>query len=120
MCVQKQKIDKSLKKIAAKLFEQGNGYKAVSTMLGVKQQTVRDWSYTWRALGTEGLLTDDRKHYSLETKLAVVRGRQEGMSVIEVMEKYQIHDRYRVKEWCKYYAENGSEAFCKRKGNEHE
>lgn len=96
---------------AAQLFEMGYGYKAVSTELGVNQQTVRDWSYTWRAIGTEGLLTDDRRHYSLETKLAVVRGRWAGMSVIEVMEKYHVHDRHRVKDWCKSYKKKGVEAF---------
>ena len=36
---------------AAKLFAQGYGYKAVSTELGINRETVRDWSYTWRALG---------------------------------------------------------------------
>ena len=48
---------------AAKLFAQGYGYKAVSTELGINRETVRDWSYTWRALGTEGLIKESRKHY---------------------------------------------------------
>ena len=38
---------------AALLFEQGWGYKAVSTELGINRQTVRDWMYAWKALGTE-------------------------------------------------------------------
>ena len=38
---------------AALLFEQGWDYKAVSTELGINRQTVRDWMYAWKALGTE-------------------------------------------------------------------
>lgn len=65
---------------AAKLFAQGYGYKAVSTELGINRETVRDWSYTWRALGTEGL------HYLPTIKLAAVHDRQNGLGVVEVME----------------------------------
>lgn len=46
----------SLRRKAAELFESGLGYKAVSTELGINRETVRDWSYTWRALGTEGFV----------------------------------------------------------------
>ncbi len=71
---------------AAKLFAQGYGYKAVSTELGINRETVRDWSYTWRALGTEGLIKESRKHYLPTIKLAAVHDRQNGLGVVEVME----------------------------------
>lgn len=96
---------------AAKLFAQGYGYKAVSTELGINRETVRDWSYTWRALGTEGLIKESRKHYLPTIKLAAVHDRQNGLGVVEVMEKYQIQNRNRLKDWCKAYKEYGENAF---------
>lgn len=104
-------LNRPLRLRAAELFEQGHGYKAVSTELGVNRETIREWSYTWRALGTEGLLASDRNHYPSELKLAVVRDRQAGLSVVDVMEKYQINNRNRIKEWCRVYKKYGEEAF---------
>lgn len=100
---------------AAKLFAQGYGYKAVSTELGINRETVRDWSYTWRALGTEGLIKESRKHYLPTIKLAAVHDRQNGLGVVEVMEKYQIQNRNRLKDWCKAYKEHGEGRFGKRR-----
>ena len=88
----------SLRRKAAELFESGLGYKAVSTELGIYRETVRDWSYTWRALGTE-------------LKLAGVADRLNGDSVIDVMERYQIPNRHRIKEWCAQYQKKGPLAF---------
>lgn len=75
---------REIKRRAAKLFEQGYGYKAVSTQLGVNRETTRDWSYTWRALGSEVLCgLDEPKSYSSEVKLAAVKDREKGIPVIE-------------------------------------
>lgn len=105
------KMDNSKRLEAAKLFSQGHGYKAVSTELGVNRETVRDWAYTWRALGTEGLMNTKRITYPPETKLAAVRARCNGATVVEVMEKYQIHNRTRLKEWSRAYKKYGESAF---------
>jgi len=40
-----------------------------------------------------------------------VRDRQNGLGVVEVMEKYQIQNRNRLKDWCKAYKEHGENAF---------
>ena len=103
----------SLRYKAAKLFEQGLGYKAVSSYLGISRETVRDWSYTWRALGSKGLCTskNSRPVYSSELKLAVVHDRLNGDSVVEVMKRYRIPNRQRVKEWCALYQKGGSDVF---------
>ena len=105
------KMDDSKRMEAAKLFSQGHGYKAVSTELGVNRETVRDWAYTWRALGDDGLLKDHRTSYSPETKLAAVCARRNGETVVEVMEKYHIYNRSRLKEWCRAYKKYGESAF---------
>lgn len=104
----------SLRKQAAKMFEKGLGYKAVSSELGVNRETVRDWSYTWRALGTDEFLmthTNECRRYDPETKLAVARDRLGGMSVVEVMSKYRIPNRHRVKDWVGMYLKDGEAAF---------
>jgi len=103
----------SLRRKAAELFESGLGYKAVSTELGINRETVRDWSYTWRALGTEGFCAakDHHPNYPPELKLAVVADRLNGDSVIDIMERYQIPNRHRIKEWCAQYQKKGPLAF---------
>lgn len=104
----------SLRRKAAELFEKGMGYKAVSSELGINRETVRDWSYTWRALGTKEFLTShagERVTYSPEIKMAVARDRLGGMGVVEVMAKYHIPNRHRIKEWVGMYSEAGEDAF---------
>lgn len=105
--------DKSMRSIAADLFEIGMGYKSVAAYLGVNRETVREWSYTWRALGREGLLADVGTHveYPGEVKLAAVTDRLRGDSMIEVMARYKIPNRNRIKQWCKAYKKHGAAAF---------
>ena len=103
-----------LRQKAAELFEQGLGYKAVSSELGVNRETVRDWSYTWRALGTDEFLKShigERIEYAPEIKVAVAQDRIAGMGVVEVMTKYHIPNRHRVKEWAGMYKLKGAQAF---------
>ena len=104
---------KETRRKAADLFEQGYGYKAVSTELGVNRETMRDWSYTWRALGSDALCGVDasKESYSPDIKLAAVKDREQGVSVVEVMQRYGILNRNRIKGWCALYREKGVSAF---------
>lgn len=90
---------------AAELFNQGYGYKAVSSELGINRETVREWACTWRALGEEGLLKSphSHKHYDKETKQAAINDRLNGVSVIAVMERYGINNRNCIKRWMQEY-----------------
>lgn len=98
---------------AADLFEQGYGYKAVATQLGVSREAVREWSYAWRALGREGLHTQGRRReYAPEVKLECARARVDGgAGMVEVMERFGVGNRRQVKEWCNLYSERGAKAF---------
>lgn len=98
---------------AALLFEQGWGYKAVSTELGINRQTVRDWMYAWKALGTEQFCTCSKGHiaYSKEVKLAAVRDRLSGIATVDVMERYGITNRNIVKRWMREFRFRGQAAF---------
>ena len=98
---------------AARLFEAGWGYKAVATELGIKQQTARDWSYSWRAVGTERFCSCSNRHtcYSANVKLAVVHDRLNGVPTVDVMDRYGIPNRNIVKRWVSAYRKHGASAF---------
>ncbi len=98
---------------AAELFEQGMGYKAVATHLGISPETARDWSYTWRALGREGLTGRRGRHeYPPHIKLACARARiEEGASMVETMERFGVFNRGQIKRWCNMYEKKGEAAF---------
>lgn len=102
------------RKRAAEMFERGLGYKAVSTQLSINRDTVRDWYAIWRALGTEDFLKcyrSGRRSYPSELKLAVVHEHLSGKPTVEVMARYGIPSRHRVKEWTRLYKQKGAAAF---------
>ena len=67
--------DETTRRRAAALFEEGMGYKAVASLLGIPRETVRKWLDVYRSVGIEVLAMMGKKHttYSFETKLAAVR-----------------------------------------------
>lgn len=102
---------KVVKKRAADLFDQGLGYKAVASKLGVSRDAVREWACVYRALGRDGLVNRTRRTYSPEVKLAAARDRASGMAVVDVMAKYGVANRRQVKDWTARYIEEGPSAF---------
>ena len=56
-------------------------------------------------------MKEGRIAYSPEIKLAAVRDRQNGVGVVEVMKKYQIPNRNRLKDWCRAYKLYGKKHF---------
>lgn len=96
---------------ASDLFEQGFAERAVSTVLGVRECTVKKWLYTYRALGKEALLVSAHLKYDYETKLAAARDVVDGgLSKPEVMERYGIKSISPLKKWCASYASGDLEA----------
>ena len=80
--------DETTRRRAAALFEEGMGYKAVASLLGIPRETVRKWLDVYRSVGIEVLAMMGKKHtaYSFETKLAAVRAVvDEGMTRPEAM-----------------------------------
>ena len=78
---------------AAELHDEGHGRAAVAALLGMPEETVREWLCTYRSAGIEVLAMMGKKHtaYSFETKLAAVRAVvDEGMTKPEAMEKFGI------------------------------
>ncbi len=99
---------------AADLFEQGKGFKAAAVELGISCETTREWMLVWKAHGREGLCAPRprRTHYAPEVKLAAARAHvDEGMPVVDVMRKYGVFNRRKVKEWSNLYIDQGPAAF---------
>ncbi len=103
---------------AAQLFEAGWGYKAVASELGIRRETMRDWSYSWRAIGTESFCSQERSRafYPKETKRSAVMDRLNGVSVADVMERYGIPNRCVIKRWMSEYRRLGESAFERDEG----
>ena len=57
----------------------------------------------------------DRNRYSPEVKLAAIKDRLNGVPMIDIMRRYQIASRNRIKSWCAQYAKQGPSAFGKNK-----
>lgn len=85
MCSKKNKHLQALT-----LFERGYGYKATASELNLNTETVREWLYTWKALGSDLYKHPEKRprSYSAEVKLAAVKDRQKGVPTVEVMKRY--------------------------------
>ena len=97
---------------AAELHDEGHGRAAIAALLGMPEETVREWLCTYRSAGIEVLAMMGKKHtaYSFETKLAAVRAVvDEGMTKPEAMEKFGIASPSPFKKWLKAYREEGPE-----------
>lgn len=107
------KHDRSLRELAADMFERGFGRKSAADVLGIPEKAVRKWQQTYRAVGRDGLLNMGKKHarYDFETKVAaasaVVDG---GMGKPEAMERFGIASSSPLDSWCRLYREGGAEA----------
>lgn len=111
------RLDNDLRLKALDLFERGFSYKAVAHKLQLSPETVREWVYLWRALGSDLYKHPEKRprRYSPEVKLAAVKDRLSGVPMIDVMRCYQIANRNRIKDWCVQYAKQGPSAFGKKK-----
>lgn len=114
---QRLRHDMSLRERAADLFARGLGRAVVAGLLGVPEEAVRKWQYTYRAAGRDGLLRMGvgKARYDYETKVAaasaVVDG---GMAKPEAMERFGVASLSPLKEWCRLYREGGAEALRPR------
>lgn len=101
----------------AELLDQGWGYRAAASMLGLSHSTAQSWAYTHRAFGKDVLLMrNPRSTYSFETKLAVVRDHLEGkLSRNEIMEKHGIRSAGQVGSWTRLYLKGGPDALKPKK-----
>ena len=77
--------DETTRRRAAALFEEGMGYKAVASLLGIPRETVRKWLDVYRSVGIEVLAMMGKKHTGIASPSS-------------------------FKKWLKAYREEGPEA----------
>ena len=107
------KYDIDIRKEAARLFAIGYGYGTVASMMSLPEEAVRKWSYTFQAIGLEGLLNmgNTQAVYSWEIKCAAAKSVVDGeMSTAEAMAAFGIASRSPLQNWVKAYREGGPEA----------
>ena len=97
------------------LFDDGFGERAVARRLGIEHDRVRKWFYTYRAFGKEALFVSEHKKYGYELKLAAAKALvDEGLTRVEVMQKYGIRSVSALKSWCAAYRKGDLESLKPR------
>lgn len=83
-------------------FQEGYGYKATSTLLGISMYTVRDWLREYKS----GIFTPSYKENAIrnskkteEIRSGVIADRALGLSYQELMKKYGA-SRTNIRVWC--------------------
>lgn len=74
------------RRVALKLFKQGLGYKAVSTILGLSASTVRDWGRAYKKGQFKVELSANQFRYTDAAKARVQALRERGLTWREVSE----------------------------------
>lgn len=109
--------DEKTRSQAVRILETGAGHRALASKLGIPEATARQWARSYAVGGKAAVMNAGRTHrvYSYETKLAAVKDRLEnGMTVREVMVKYNIPSESSIKTWCRQYKKYGSDALVNK------
>ena len=105
-----------VRKEAIHYFELGFGWKAVGSKINVSSGLVKQWLYTYKALGKEALFVTSPKKYDYELKVNAAIDRVEhGLAFVEIMEKYSIKSKTSVEKWARLYAKGGKDALAPKK-----
>ena len=107
------KHDVETRRLAAELFADGLGRAAAAKRLSVPEAAVRKWQQTYRAFGSEVLLTMDGRQarYTYEQKVAAARAVvEDGMARPAAMAEFGIMSMTPLDRWCRLYREGGAEA----------
>ena len=89
--------DRSLRELAAGMFDAGRVYESVAKSLGIPAKAVRKWQQTYRAVGRDGLPNMGVTHarYECGAKAAAMSAVPGGgMSKREAMERLEAQGTY--------------------------
>lgn len=101
--------DPAIRYIAYELFKKGNGYKRTSTILALKQQTVRDWFRMFRCGHPETVFSMRRSQAYDETLRNQILADhcQNQASFAELSAKYGV-PAGTIRKWVKRFSTQGS------------
>jgi transposase len=93
------------------LFEEGFGYRAVSSRLGVRVKAVKVLEARFKIWGRAALESKPtRQVYSFEFKMAVVRQFLDGDGTApDLAREHQLNSPHQVRRWVQLYREQGEE-----------
>lgn len=105
-----------LRRQAVNLFLQGYSYKAVASSLNLSKHLIRNWLYTYRALGKEALFVTEHKSYTQQEKLEVVNAVLSGnLTKPEAMIAFGIKSKTQINTWCRLFKEGGPDSLRPKK-----
>ena len=96
---------------AVALFESGMGDRAVAARLGVGRPVVKRLHDRWRVRGTGSLVVKrpDRRSYSFEFKLEVVRRFLAGETKVDLAREYELSSPKLIETWARKYRNEGED-----------
>lgn len=95
---------------AARLFDAGFGYSAVSSHLGLSKGTTRDWLDSHRSGRLIGLgSVSGNKHYGFDLKVAAVEKFLAGTTKPEILVEFDITAMGLFNKWVAIYRQQGPE-----------
>ena len=92
----RRRYNEGTRREAAALFESGLGYRPAARKLGIPKDTVREWLFTYRAMGLKGLLSmgSRQARYTFEQKCDAARAVVDhGVAISDAMAAYGIASR---------------------------
>ena len=106
-----KKLDERERAVA--LFEQGVGYRAAALELHVSTSTAKRWQQIFKDKGADALLRADHTYCTFAVKLQAIKAWQDGMTMREIMRKYDIGSKEALRTWIRTY----NDVFSERSGD---
>ncbi len=104
-------LSEQQRRLLVDLFEQGFGYQAAVTQLGVKSVPARALFRRWKLHGRICLLRQPRNQsYSFEVKKEVVERFLAGETRMDLAQEYALSSQEMVKRWVHLWCQGGDEA----------
>jgi transposase-like protein len=109
-------LSKDQRVVAVALFEAGLGDRAVATRLGVGRPAVRRLHDRWRVRGRGVLVAKprDRRSFSFELKLDVVRRSLAGEAKVELAREFGLTSPKLIETWVRKYRNEGEDGLRPR------
>lgn len=94
---------------AVEMFEQGYTAKGVSAARDLPYGPVQMLYERWQLRGAGALMTRERKHYDVDTKLEIVKRYLGGATALALAREYDLPSPNTVSNWARKYRRDGED-----------
>ncbi|MDU3798748.1 MAG: transposase [Bifidobacterium breve] len=103
----RERYDDGFRREALGLIKAGVGYVSLARRLAMPAYTAKQWTMLYRSGGEESFMgAQGSRRYDWETKAAAARDHVDnGLTVTEVMAKYDVASVAPLRRWCREWAE---------------